>query len=109
LQGQGYAHGPTGSSDCEPGRHSVACGGRAHGQPGARTHIPREKDCETIRGAFAYEAFRRAIFPWLRDRLDRPVIVPGQQRNWWNMGRTVDPKITERVYRRSVERAKPLR
>ena len=26
-----------------------------------------EKDCETIRGAFAYEGFRRAIFPWRRD------------------------------------------
>jgi hypothetical protein len=23
-----------------------------------------------------------AMFPWLRDRLDRPNIVPGRKRNW---------------------------
>jgi hypothetical protein len=31
-----------------------------------------------------------SIFPWLRNWLDRPVIVPGRQRNWWHMGRTGD-------------------
>lgn len=38
-----------------------------------------------------------ALFPWLRDRLDRPVIVPSQQRNWWHMGRTGDGKPSMQI------------
>jgi len=38
-----------------------------------------------------------SIFPWLRNWLDRPVIVPGRQRNWWHMGRTGDDKPSMQV------------
>ena len=37
------------------------------------------------------------LFPWLRDRLDRPVIVPSQRRNWWYMGRTGDGKPSMQI------------
>lgn len=38
-----------------------------------------------------------SIFPWLRDWLDRPVIVPGRQRNWWHMGRTGDGRPSMQI------------
>ena len=37
------------------------------------------------------------LFPWLRDRLDRPVIVRSQRRNWWHMGRTGDGKPSMQI------------
>jgi hypothetical protein len=38
-----------------------------------------------------------ALFPWLRDWLDRPIIVPGQQRNWWHMRRTGDGRPSMQI------------
>ena len=38
-----------------------------------------------------------SIFPWLRNWLDRPVIVPGRQRNWWHMGRTGDDRPSMQI------------
>ncbi len=38
-----------------------------------------------------------AIFPWLRNWLDRPVVLPHTQRNWWHMGRTGDRKPSMQI------------
>jgi hypothetical protein len=37
------------------------------------------------------------VFPSLRDRLNRPVIVPSQQQNWWHMGRTGDGRPSMQI------------
>lgn len=58
----------------------------------------------------AFEIFRRyereifskdgkisALIPWLRNWLNRPVVVRHQRDNWWHMGRTDDQKPSMQV------------
>lgn len=58
----------------------------------------------------AFEVFRRygetffkkdgkiaSLIPWVKHRLNRPIIVPHQRQNWWHMGKTGDQKPTMQV------------
>lgn len=37
------------------------------------------------------------LIPWVKYWLNRPVILPHQQQNWWHMGRTGDQKPTMQI------------
>ena len=38
-----------------------------------------------------------SVFPWLRSWLDRPIILPHAQRNWWHMGQTGEQKPSMQI------------
>lgn len=37
------------------------------------------------------------IIPWVKNWLNRPVILPHQQNNWWHMGKTTDQKPSMQI------------